>query len=239
MRKIFVLVLMKILWIAISVSVPFQIATAQSKLKIVEIKDGIRTESEIILPDTVHDTQVLKGDVVRLISALKEGSPLPGEFDMAVSRDSIKRVIIVTGDANEKGDRVMEEVRVFEYRNDSSDFRSVTRRPRLQAGVPVLPPPGDRKIVRRLRNDRNNVIRLDDPTILTYKKKNLRNGREKITIIRETKASDLSIESGQFVDPSGNIIRIVRRDNVGELEIKDRESRQNKEMIELDLRKYE
>lgn len=237
MGKFFILVMMTILWIAISVSVPFQTATAQSKLKIVEIRDGVKTETEVMLPDTVHDARMLKGDMVRLISAVKEGSPLPGEFDMAVSRDSIKRVIIVTGDANEKDDRVIEEVRVFEYRNDSSDFRTVTRRPRLQSGVPVLPPPGERKIVRRLRSDRNNVIRLDDPTILTYKKKNLRNGREKITIIRERKASDLSIEGDQFVDPNGNIIRIDRREKIGELKIKDRDSRENKEMIELDLRK--
>ena len=237
MGNFFVLVMMTILWIAISVSVPFQTATAQSKLKIVEIKDGIRTESEIILPDTVHDTQVLKGDVFRLISAVKEGSSLSEGLNWVESSDSIKRVIIVASDVNEKDDRVIEEVRVFEYRNDSSDFRTVTRRPRLQVGGPVLPPPGERKIVRRLRSDRSNVIRLDDPTILTYKKKNLRNGREKITIIRERKASDLSIKSDQFVDPNGNIIRIDRSEKIGELEIKERDSRENKEMIELDLRK--
>ncbi len=237
MGKFFILVMMTILWIAISVSVPFQTATAQSKLKIVEIRDGVKTETEVMLPDTVHDARMLKGDMVRLISAVKEGSSLSEGLNWEESSDSIKRVIIVASDVNEKDDRVIEEVRVFEYRNDSSDFRTVTRRPRLQSGVPVLPPPGERKIVRRLRSDRNNVIRLDDPTILTYKKKNLRNGREKITIIRERKASDLSIEGDQFVDPNGNIIRIDRREKIGELKIKDRDSRENKEMIELDLRK--
>ncbi len=231
------MVMMTILWIAISVSVPFQTATAQSKLKIVEIRDGVKTETEVMLPDTIHDAQMLKGDMVRLISAVKEGSSLSEGLNWVESSDSIKRVIIVASDVNEKDDRVMEEVRVFEYRNDSSDFRTVTRRPRLQVGGPVLPLPGERKIVRRLRSDRSNVIRLDDPTILTYKKKNLHNGREKITIIREKKASDLSIESDQFVDPNGNIIRIDRREKIGELEIKERDSRENKEMIELDLRK--
>ena len=237
MGKFVVLVMMTILWMAISVSVPFQTATAQSKLKIVEIRDGVKTETEVMLPDTIHDAQILKGDMVRLISAVKEGSSLSEGLNWVESSDSIKRVIIVASDVNEKDDRVMEEVRVFEYRNDSSDFRTVTRRPRLQVGGPVLPPPGERKIVRRLRSDRSNVIRLDDPTILTYKKKNLHNGREKITIIREKKASDLSIESDQFVDPNGNIIRIDRREKIGELEIKERDSRENKEMIELDLRK--
>lgn len=237
MGNFFVLVMMTILWMAISVSVPFQTATAQSKLKIVEIRDGVKTETEVMLPDTIHDAQMLKGDMVRLISAVKEGFSLSEGLNWVESSDSIKRVIIVASDVNEKDDRVMEEVRVFEYRNDSSDFRTVTRRPRLQVGGPVLPPPGERKIVRRLRSDRSNVIRLDDPTILTYKKKNLRNGREKITIIREKKASDLSIESDQFVDPNGNIIRIDRREKIGELEIKERDSRENKEMIELDLRK--
>ena len=237
MGKFVVLVMMTILWMAISVSVPFQTATAQSKLKIVEIRDGVKTETEVMLPDTIHDAQMLKGDMVRLISAVKEGSSLSEGLNWVESSDSIKRVIIVASDVNEKDDRVMEEVRVFEYRNDSSDFRTVTRRPRLQVGGPVLPPPGERKIVRRLRSDRSNVIRLDDPTILTYKKKNLHNGREKITIIREKKASDLSIESDQFVDPNGNIIRIDRREKIGELEIKERDSRENKEMIELDLRK--
>ena len=231
------MVMMTILWMAISVSVPFQTATAQSKLKIVEIRDGVKTETEVMLPDTIHDAQMLKGDMVRLISAVKEGSSLSEGLNWVESSDSIKRVIIVASDVNAKDDRVMEEVRVFEYRNDSSDFRTVTRRPRLQVGGPVLPPPGERKIVRRLRSDRSNVIRLDDPTILTYKKKNLHNGREKITIIREKKASDLSIESDQFVDPNGNIIRIDRREKIGELEIKERDSRENKEMIELDLRK--
>lgn len=231
------MVMMTILWMAISVSVPFQTATAQSKLKIVEIRDGVKTETEVMLPDTIHDAQMLKGDMVRLISAVKEGFSLSEGLNWVESSDSIKRVIIVASDVNEKDDRVMEEVRVFEYRNDSSDFRTVTRRPRLQVGGPVLPPPGERKIVRRLRSDRSNVIRLDDPTILTYKKKNLRNGREKITIIREKKASDLTIESDQFVDPNGNIIRIDRREKIGELEIKERDSRENKEMIELDLRK--
>lgn len=231
------MVMMTILWMAISVSVPFQTVTAQSKLKIVEIRDGVKTETEVMLPDTIHDAQILKGDMVRLISAVKEGSSLSEGLNWVESSDSIKRVIIVASDVNAKDDRVMEEVRVFEYRNDSSDFRTVTRRPRLQVGGPVLPPPGERKIVRRLRSDRSNVIRLDDPTILTYKKKNLRNGREKITIIREKKASDLSIESDQFVDPNGNIIRIDRREKIGELEIKERDSRENKEMIELDLRK--
>lgn len=237
MGNFFVLVMMTILWMAISVSVPFQTATAQSKLKIVEIRDGVKTETEVMLPDTIHDAQMLKGDMVRLISAVKEGFSLSEGLNWVESSDSIKRVIIVASDVNEKDDRVMEEVRVFEYRNDSSDFRTVTRRPRLQVGGPVLPPPGERKIVRRLRSDRSNVIRLDDPTILTYKKKNLRNGREKITIIREKKASDLTIESDQFVDPNGNIIRIDRREKIGELEIKERDSRENKEMIELDLRK--
>lgn len=236
MRKIFVSSLLTISWMAISVALPFQSALAQSKLKIVEIRNGVRTENEVILTDTIHEANMIKGDLVQWITAVKDGSVLQDEINPSGNRDSVKRVIIVKSDANGSDDKVMEEVRVFEYRNDTSEYRTVTRRPRIQGGLPDLPPPGERPIVRRLRSDRTNVIRLDDPAILTFKKKNLRNGREKITIIREKNSADSSVENEQFVDPNGNIIRINRREKIGELEIKDRDSRQNKEMIELDLR---
>ncbi|HAX95673.1 MAG TPA: hypothetical protein DCY35_04015 [Prolixibacteraceae bacterium] len=237
MRKIFVSVLATILWMAISLAVPVQKANAQSKLKIVEIKDGVKTETEVVLPDTVHDTQILKGDISRLITSLKDGSSLSDELFLTENPDSIKRMIIVRNDGDDMNGQVKEMVRVFEYRNDSNEFRTVTRRPRYQRGVPVLPPPGERPLVRRLRSDRSNVIRLDDPAILTFKKKNLRNGREKITIIREKNHDVSSVDNLQFVNPDGDVIRINRQERIGELEIKDRESRQKKEMIELDLRK--
>ena len=237
MRRYFVSVMGTILCLAILVAVPVQNAVAQSRLKIVEIKDGVKTEKEVMLPDTVHDAQVFRGEISRLISSQKDGNILSDELFLTGKPDSIKRMIIVTSDGNDTGDRVSEMVRVFEYRNDSNEYRTAMRRPRYQRGFPVLPPPGKRPLVRPYRSDRSNVIRLDDPTILTFKKKNLRNGREKITIIRKKNLDAPSVQTGEFVDPNGNVIRIDRRERIGELEIKDRESRQNKEIIELDLRK--
>jgi hypothetical protein len=44
------------------------------------------------------------------------------------------------------------------------------------------------------KNYSGNIIDLSDPEIISYKKKSIRNGREKIVIIREKKDNENDVE---------------------------------------------
>lgn len=74
--------------------------------------------------------------------------------------------------------------------------------------------------VQMFRDQNANVINLNDKGIISYKKKKMSGGREKITIIRkQVKESEIN-RSQRFINPEDELIRFDRPGPVRELEIK-------------------
>ena len=86
--------------------------------------------------------------------------------------------------------------------------------------------------VHMIREQHANVINLNDRGIISYKKKKMSGGREKITIIRnEVKESDMT--GGQrFVNPQDELIRFDRPGPVRELEIKKAPPGEGRRLLE-------
>jgi len=94
------------------------------------------------------------------------------------------------------------------------------------------------RVARLQRNLRGNVIDLSDPGIISYKKKKMSGGREKITIIRNEPSEkeiekDVLITVPEAVDPvlwmgadgpeKSKTVKVIKHDN-GELEITEDEN---------------
>jgi hypothetical protein len=111
----------------------------------------------------------------------------------------------------------------FDFETPSAWFRDVPRPPKMPHVFHIE------------KNPNGNIIDLSDPGIISYKKKSIRNGREKIVIIREEKAENENEETditwigspGEFVIKSPPEIekRIkVQKNGENEIEIEVEEN---------------
>jgi len=181
-------------------------------IKVVKVKDGEKVELDTVIEN--DDVFVWKGDTVRggraLMWVSEDGLKLDSlhqhfdmDFDYEIEKDGEGKVIILK--SGKDGKKIMREFKVegdslkkafkfdvlkdgehghdvMVWHGDDGDNKMIFATPDVRAvpHVPKVPPvPG-----MIFRGKKGNVIDLSDPGIISYKKKKLSGGREKITIIR-------------------------------------------------------
>lgn len=142
------------------------------------------------------------------------GRPAPGD-SLFSRRFRIERKEIMDGDT----------IRIFTDRGTPMFRRFPSRDPRRPLAPPV-------PRVRMMREQPVNVINLNDMGIISYKKKKMSGGREKITIIRnEVKESDMK-RTERFVNPDDELIRFQRPGVVRELDIRKAPPGEGRRLLE-------
>ena len=152
--------------------------------------------------DTVsEDIEIVKGDgKLSHVTLHKRGGEKGDVFirEMKTEGDSERHVTVRVGKSGPDGENV------FITRPDRGIRQRVIRGP-MSLGVPVAYPGMER--VRHLPG--RNVIDLSDPGIISYQKKKLSGGREKITIIRnEVKEEVNDVFNFKVSEPSGDLPEI-------------------------------
>ena len=88
---------------------------------------------------------------------------------------------------------------VMMWHSDKGDNEMILAAPRIHT-LPDVP-----KIMFRGKAKKGNVIDLSDPGVISFKKKKMSGGREKITIIRnEVKDEDVEVHEDIIIDKTGN-----------------------------------
>lgn len=133
-------------------------------------KDGGEFDFDM---DMDFDIEVEEGEdgKVIIMKSAKGGAPMIHEFKM--DGDSAKKIMIKMSKDGKHGDH---DVMLW---NSEEGNEMIFHAPHV-VGVPHAP-----KVVRIKKQKSGNVIDLSDPGIISYDKKEMRDGREKITIIRE------------------------------------------------------
>ena len=211
-------------------------------IKLVKVdEDGNRVELDTVLSN--DNVFVWHGDTIGG-SGMKwfakgnfHPDSLPGDmdFDFDFTNDFHRKVMIVKPD----GDSITEYS--YEIRTDAPDghrdvlvWHGDKGENRIFAvpeipGVPPVPPVPPVPRIRFLGNENDaNSIDLSDPGIISYKRKKLKDGREKITIIRNEPAEKEAEETEEIIiggngnQPAvfglapGSGHKIVVRKNAGE-----------------------
>lgn len=163
-------------------------------IKMMKIENGKKMEIDTVL--TGNDVFVWNGDTINPEKHIRKFSP--SEFDkrhpekvhkMIMHADSGEDVRIIT----EEGDTVGERIIIHKRLRDGDEKDHFIY---LHGGqgehfppVPGVPPVPHMKRFRAMRS--SNSIDLNDPNVISFKKKDISGGREKIEIIRKkTNESD-------------------------------------------------
>lgn len=143
---------------AAQTTTPKEQVSTKKHIRMVTVKDGVTEVLDTIITDGKAEVMVLKGNNHFTFSRSGE----PGfEWEEIIENDSTEKVIVMKRRSGENENRMMVAP--------------------LPPGAPVLPiAPG----MRFLQHRSGNVIDLSDPGVISYKKKKLSGGREKITVIR-------------------------------------------------------
>ena len=196
----------------------------EKHIRIVTIKDGVKEVTDTVI---VGDNQGLgfTGKDKKFRWVAEECDSLPGFQEFDLDNDELERIILMK--KRHAGDPVI--IRRFESVGDSGRKVSVLIK---KAGTgegdeDVIYLSGDGKKVKRLitapmRHDvpgippvpplrfsmkQRNVIDLSDPGIISYKKKKMSGGKEKITVIRqEPEAGDIE-HAGVLSEPDMEVLR--------------------------------
>lgn len=210
----------------------------ERRIKLVKVdEDGTRTELDTVLSNDKifvwHGDTIGRSEMQWFAKGYFHPDSLPGDmdFDFDFTKDLHSRVMIVKPD----GDSTLEYR--YEIRSDVPDgahdvmvWHEGKGENRIFAvpeipGVPPVPPVPRIRFLEN-RNDENSID-LSDPGIISYKRKKLKDGREKITIIRNEPAEKEAEEAEEIiirgngnqpavfgVAPNGH--KIVVRKNAGE-----------------------
>jgi hypothetical protein len=182
-------------------------------IKVVKVKDGKRVELDTVIEN--DDVFVWMGDTViggkALMWVSEDDLKLDSlhqhfdmDFDFEIEKDGEGSVFILK--SGKDGKKVVREFKtegdslgkVFKFdvlkdgehdhdvmiwHNDEGEKKMIFATPNVHA-VPHVPnvPPVPKMI---FRGKKENVIDLSDPGVISFKKKKLSGGREKITIIRK------------------------------------------------------
>ena len=175
------------------------------RVKIVTVRDGVTEVTDTLIASGKQEIFVRGGNRFQFSANDNNGF----EWEEISADDSARRVIIRRNFDHQEGSRPLQ------HRNN----RMVLR------GMPAM---------QFMRQRQSNVIDLADPGIISFKKKKLRNGQEKITIIRR-EVPEGQQESFHFrIDSEGDDLFVPKEPRpVRELEIIRRAPG---EKIEIDTR---
>ncbi|NOR73764.1 MAG: hypothetical protein GQ525_01260 [Draconibacterium sp.] len=140
----------------------------EKHIKMVTVDDdGTRTELDTVLEgDNVF---IWNGDTIGGEHEMKWVSG--GDYNINVEESGDRKVIIMK--SGTEG-----EHKVMMFSGDEGDNEMIFGAPHM-AGSPHAP-----KVMMMKMHNQGNVIDLSDPGIISYEKKDLKDGKEKITIIR-------------------------------------------------------
>ncbi|HLN74041.1 MAG: hypothetical protein ACM3O8_13795 [Methylococcaceae bacterium] len=161
-------------------------------IKMMKIENGKKMEIDTVL--TGNDVFVWNGDTINPEKHIEKFSP--SEFDkrhpekvhkMIMHADSGEDVRIITEEGDTVGEKIIIHKRMRDG-NDNDHFIYLNR----PGGYHFPPVPGAPAVphIKRFKGMNNSkMINLNDPNVISFKKKDMSGGREKIEIIRK-KTSD-------------------------------------------------
>ncbi len=174
----------------------------EKEMKITRFKDNadavwVASDAEAGNDSQVEELIIRKGDgTERRISLRKTGDAPEGMVfhEEIMDGDSGKMVRVFVRKAGSGEEDVL-------IRRDGrpGSRRMVTRR--MAPGTPMLP---GFRTVRRQHFQNPNIIDLSDPGILSFKKKKMSGGREKITVIRK-EVQEMTLEENQIMQIDHNL----------------------------------
>ena len=181
----------------------------KNHLKIIKIENGKRTELDTMVEG--NGTFIWKGDtLVNKMNLMKNG------FNF--NTDSLGRVKIFSYDVSDSGKKSTNKIYVFtnkEGNSESGEFAGKGNAMWMSSNgrKMLIETPGDVSDLMAAPDIRvvttgqgGNSIDLSDPGIISFKKKKLSGGREKITIVRKT-PSDKNKEGQSQVTKAIRIIK--------------------------------
>lgn len=223
-----------IFWITLNPVIAQDQQEAKRQIKIVKVKDGNTTVVDTIIAGRGPGLFV-PGD----------RTPDPDRIIEWVSRDvlgeatgdSVKSVIIIRKGQGEEpfflhrrsgsADSLFRQRFMMERRMANTGDSILIFRDRQMPGLRRFPSRDSRMPfapavprIQMLRGQNANVINLNDKGIISYKKKKMSGGREKITIIREEVKEPEINRLQRFVNPEDEMIRFDRPGPVRELDIR-------------------
>lgn len=179
---------------AAQTELPRQQSSTKNHIKVVTVKNGVTEVLDTTIFDGKSDVLILKGNNHFTFS----GSGEPAfEWEETFGDDSTKKIVVIR------------------QRPDGNENRKMVTR--LTPNAPIPPITRD---IRFLNHRSGNVIELSDPGIISYKKKKLSGGREKIIIIRNEEADKKNEEIIYKIDSDKKMLHFETPKPSGELEIK-------------------
>ena len=158
----------------------------------VTVKDGVTDVHDTIIANGNGHVMVKKG--TRHYPFLRSGEP-GFEREVVFEDDSTKKII---------------ETRRRSYDNENRMIVDP-----LPPGAPIRPITREMNF---LQHHSGNVIDLADPGVISFKKKKLSGGREKITVIRNEVAGKQEEDIKLMIDRDQNFFRLDSPKPMGELE---------------------
>ena len=173
---------------------PNKQVSEKNHIRVVTVKDGVTEVLDTIITDGKAEEMFLKGNNHFTFSGRVE----PGfEWEKIIEDDSTKKIIVMKRRSGEKENRMM-----------------VAPPP---PGAPV--PPIDQGM-RFLQRRQGNMIDLSDPAVISFKKKKLSGGREKITIIRNEVSEKQNEDIMFMIDRDPKLFHLDGPKPIEELELK-------------------
>jgi hypothetical protein len=184
----------------------------QKHIKMVKVdEDGKKTELDTIIEG--ENVFVWKGDTIggghemKWISKEDFDMDFDMDFDIDVEETADGKVIIMK--SGKDGKSVVKEFKIkgdgdhdVMMWNSKGGNKMLFHAPEI-AGVPH--PPHSPKMIFMGKQKKENVIDLSDPGIISYDKKMMRNGTEKITIVRKpVSEEDIELHEEIIIDGVGD-----------------------------------
>jgi hypothetical protein len=166
----------------------------KKRIKIVTIDNGVTTVTDTLFNETEPGTFLRKGNNRMVLSGMDRKD---FEWEERFEKDSAGRIIIMRDKVTSRpfmrrpgmflGDSLFQEEFVIEHGPDNQQQVYIikergNRLPFAPDTPGISPLPDHRRI---LIPRRQNMIDLSAPEIISYKKRKLGGGREKITVIRK------------------------------------------------------
>lgn len=172
-------------------------------IKMTKIENGKKMEIDTVL--TGNDVFVWNGDTINPEKHIRKFSP--SEFDkrhpervrkMIMHADSSEDVRII----NEEGDTVGQKIIIHKRLGNGTEKDHFIYLNRPNGGhfppVPGVPPVPHMKRFRGM--NASKMINLNDPNVISFKKKDISGGREKIEIIRKKTTEPENMEIDMDID---------------------------------------
>jgi hypothetical protein len=181
-------------YLAAQTTSPDEQVSTKNHIRVVTVKDGVTEVLDTIITDGKAEVKFLKGNNHFTFSRSGE----PGfEWEEIIENDSTKKIVVMKRRSGDQENRMMVAP--------------------LPPGAPVPPmAPG----MRFLQHRSGNVIDLSDPGVISYKKKKLSGGREKITIIRNEVTEKQEKDVLYIIDRDQKLFHFDGPKPMGELEFR-------------------